>query len=89
MSEVTPTPTLNTDPKSRWLTTARHRARYGSPEPYGTRHAQRVGAATTVCGLPSLQWPVFWDLPFHSRLVDACPICVEYVRTHEVSRPRS
>ena len=82
-TEVSTAPTL-----PRYLVSARHRVppARGSDQgwqPYSTYHAREVGASRTVCGLPALGWPYFWDLRFVPRQPMACLDCSRAVSNLE------
>lgn len=51
--------------------------------PAGLRHAKRTGTVTAACGLSSLSWTKFFDLPFSPRERAACPACALAVRRPE------
>lgn len=72
----------STEQVRRWYATASHRATptQGSDMPvvpYGTGHLRKVGAATTGCGLPAMNWPIFWEL----LIDDATDLCSDCKRT--------
>lgn len=64
---------------ARWYITASHVLRLppGSAPfevPWGTSHLRQLGAAETACGLPAMNWPIFWDL--NAETVEAvCETC--------------
>jgi hypothetical protein len=43
-------------------------------------HAKSMGTASTACGKNASSWIKFWDVPFSTILVKACPVCLETVR---------
>lgn len=54
-------------PKRTWYVTARHRRADASATdaylvPFGPAHLREAGGADTACGLPALNWPIFWDV---------------------------
>lgn len=62
-----------------WYVTGSHRLRSQSPSgpaevPFGRAHLRQVGSSSTACGLPALNWPIFWDLAVNTP-VDMCPEC--------------
>ena len=48
--------------------------------PKGGTHARRAGTAFTACGLPALEWPIFWEYQFAGSREDACPRCAAITR---------
>ncbi|NYI75848.1 hypothetical protein [Nocardioides panzhihuensis] len=52
----------------------------GAERPYGVLHAKEPGSAFTKCGQRAINWPVFWDRPFHAQLKGACHKCATGVR---------
>jgi len=74
----------NTNPRTtahpRWYVTATHTVgAYAAERPYGIRHARSPGDRFTACGLRAVDWPLFWDLPFHGRQERACRTCAQHV----------
>ena len=63
--------------RTTWLTTTRLEDRLSDNgrSPWGVRHAKREGASHTACGLPALNWKLFWHLPFSPTHGQACPNC--------------
>lgn len=64
----------------RWFVTARHgvRVAQGSKTqwpPFSTHHAREAGSAVTRCGLPALDWAIFWEMPFDAFGEGACCEC--------------
>ena len=68
--------------KARWRVSARHQipphASVG-PQPFGTYHARWVGASSTLCGEPALNWKFFWELTFEPFAPGACIECSQEV----------
>ncbi|GAB3032479.1 hypothetical protein GCM10011376_26500 [Nocardioides flavus (ex Wang et al. 2016)] len=48
----------------------------------GRIHAKAMGTGTTVCGRNASSWVKFWEVPFSTILVKACPDCLEGVREY-------
>jgi hypothetical protein len=74
-----------------WLTTTKLEDRLSREgrSPWGVRHAKREGAGHTLCGMPALNWKLFWHLPFQPTDRDACPSCrdsIAYVKAGEKPR---
>lgn len=44
--------------------------------PYSTWHLKEAGSLATACGLPSVGWRIFWNLPMESAGPDACRDCL-------------
>jgi hypothetical protein len=63
----------------RWYITASHVLRLPSGSdrfevPWGTGHLRQVGSTDTACGLPALNWPIFWGLNAED-LASGCETC--------------
>lgn len=43
-------------------------------------HAKAMGTSSTLCGRNASSWMKFWDVPFSTILMKACPDCLEAVR---------
>lgn len=53
--------------KRTWYVTAKHgRVNRSVTDayvvPFGPAHLREAGGADTACGLPALNWPIFWDV---------------------------
>jgi len=72
---------------SAWFTTTKLEDRLNPDgrSPLGVRHAKKEGAQHTACGLPALNWKLFWHLPFRATDAEACPDCREAVVLLEAS----
>lgn len=91
-------------PVRRWYVTSAHRVvrqeRGSAVVPFAVGHLKEVGSAATACGLPALDWPIFWDLPL-SQADNGCPECAgvlgldlkplrrDSAPTQGLTRPRS
>ena len=79
---------------TRWFSSTRHRrpVQRGSEfewRPYGVTHAREAGAYFTACGLSALEWRIFWLLPFHPGVDDACPECAAALSRPTIARVES
>lgn len=56
------------------------RVRHGeTPIPRGPTHLKIPGEGTTLCGVPALNWPFLWNLPWvadpRSEMLLTCRAC--------------
>lgn len=71
-----------------WYVSAPHKVGVGIEEPYGVQHARQPGKPVTECGAWALNWPIFWDRPFHSDEAQVCRACARRVATADYKAPR-
>jgi hypothetical protein len=72
----------------RWFVVAQHirwqwpeKARNGVRMPTSVAHAKEMGTLLAACGRPVHGWERLWDAAFPMRGTDACPECLEVVRS--------
>lgn len=53
--------------------------------PFGTSHVREVGSSHTACGLPALNWPIFWDTEY-DEVDDICRECRWHARMESLER---
>lgn len=77
-----------------YLVTARHRLVSGAADgprwrPYGVHHARRAGDPFTVCGIPAIEWRMFWTTEFDGNDDQACPACAMLLVWPPLARSRT
>lgn len=64
----------------RWVTTAPHiQPRHTRPRlPWGTLHIRPNGSHRTACGMPTVMWHTFWEIPIDTPSAEMCHECAQH-----------
>lgn len=64
----------------RWLATAPYVEPHGPRRPWGRWHLKPEGGIVTACGLPTLDWYIFWAASERQEWRSLCDDCGGFAR---------